>query len=101
MKLPAASQPRVCLVDPAIHEAPALLPVARVDAGRAHRNPNLAGARMWIGKVHDLEDLRTPELLETDCLHHFLRSRHPVPLLLGLDRVDQPDAAASTLKVRQ
>ncbi len=58
-----------------IHQAPALLPVARVDAGRAHRDPDLAGTRMRIGQVHDLEDLRAAELAETDCLHHSLRSR--------------------------
>jgi hypothetical protein len=58
-----------------IHQALALLPVARVDAGRAHRNPDHAGTRMRIGEIHDLEDLRAPELAETDCLHHSLRSR--------------------------
>src|SRR5262249_16705873 len=47
-----------------------LLPVARVDAGRAHGNPDLAGTRMRIGEIHDLEDLRAPEPAETDCLHH-------------------------------
>ena len=57
-----------------IHQALALLPVARVDAGRAHRDPDLAGTRMRIGEIHDLEDLRAPELAETDCLHRSLRS---------------------------
>jgi hypothetical protein len=52
-----------------IHRALALLPVARVDAGRAHRNPDLAGTRMRIGELHDLEDLRAPEPIETDRLH--------------------------------
>src|SRR5215472_15036868 len=58
-----------------IHQALALLPVARVDAGRAHRNPDLAGTRVRIGEIHDLEDLRAPELVEPGCLHHSLRSR--------------------------
>ena len=49
----------------------------RVDAGRVHRNPDLAGTRMRIGEIHDLEDLRPPEPVETDCLHHSLRSRPP------------------------
>src|SRR6185312_1405510 len=57
-----------------IHQAPALLPVARVDAGRAHRNPDLAGTRMRIGEIHDLQDLRPPEPAEEGCLHHSLRS---------------------------
>ena len=58
-----------------IHQALALLPVARVHAGRAHRDPDLAGTRMRIGQIHDLEDLRAPEPAETGCLHHSLRSR--------------------------
>ena len=58
-----------------VHQALALLPVARVDAGRAHRNPDLAGTRMRIGEIHDLKHLRAPELAETDCLQHSLRSR--------------------------
>src|SRR6185312_3822925 len=58
-----------------IHQALALLPVARVDAGRAYRDPDLARTRMRIGEIHDLEDLRAPEPAETDCLHHSLRSR--------------------------
>jgi hypothetical protein len=37
-----------------VHQALALLPVARVDAGRAHRDPDLAGTRMRIGEIHDL-----------------------------------------------
>jgi len=30
---------------------------------------------MRIAEIHDLEDLRASELVETDCLHHSLRSR--------------------------
>src|SRR5579875_428668 len=56
-------------------QALALLPAARVDADRAHRNPDLAGTRMRIGQIHDLEDPRAPELAETDRLHRCLRSR--------------------------
>ena len=33
-----------------VHQALALLPVARVDACRAHRDPDLAGTRMRIGR---------------------------------------------------
>jgi hypothetical protein len=58
-----------------VHQARALLPVARVDASRAHRNPDLAGTRMRIGEIDDLKDLEAPELAETDCLQHSLRSR--------------------------
>ena len=58
-----------------IHHALALLPVARVDASRAHRDPDLAGTGMRIGEIHDLKDLRPAELIETDCLHHSPRSR--------------------------
>jgi hypothetical protein len=58
-----------------IHQALALLPVTRVDAGRSHRDPDLARTRMRLGQIRDLEDLRAPELAETDCLHHLLRSR--------------------------
>ena len=58
-----------------VHQALALLPVARVDACRAHRDPDLAGTRMRIGQIHDLEDLRAPEPAETDCLHRCLHSR--------------------------
>ena len=76
-----------------IHQALALLPVARVDAGRAHRDPDLAGTRMRIGEIHDLEDLRAPEPAETDCLHHVCgvetpafrpgRKRRPLPACLA------------------
>ena len=59
-----------------VHQALALLPVARVDACRAHRDPDLAGTRMRIGQIHDLENLRAPELAEADCLHRCL---HPGP----------------------
>ena len=48
------------LREPLIHQALALLAVARVDTGCAHRNPDLTGARMRIGKIHNLEDLWTP-----------------------------------------
>src|SRR5689334_8081616 len=65
-----------------IHQALALLPVARVDAGRAHRNPDLAGTRMRIGEIHDLEDLRVPEPAEADRLQHSLRSLFRVSRLL-------------------
>src|SRR6185312_13762706 len=58
-----------------IHQALALLPVTRVHADRAHRDPDLAGTGMRIGQIHDLEDLRAPEPAETGCLHHWLRSR--------------------------
>ena len=69
-----------------IHQALALLPVARVDAGRADRNPDLAGARMRIGEIHDLKHLRTPELAETGCLHHsLLRSQGQRGLLRACD----------------
>ena len=43
------------------HQAPALLPVTRIDTRRAHRNPDLAGTRMRIREIHHLEDLRAPE----------------------------------------
>jgi hypothetical protein len=52
-----------------VHQALALLPVAGVEAGRAHRDPDLAGPRMRIGQIHDLEDLRAAEPAEADCLH--------------------------------
>jgi hypothetical protein len=48
-------------------EAPGLDQLAdlgeRVD--RAHRNADLAGPRMRIGEIHDLEDLGATELAET------------------------------------
>jgi hypothetical protein len=65
-----------------IHQALALLSVARVHTGRAHRNPNLATTRMRIGEIHDLENLRAPEPAKTDCPHHRLRSRPRVSPLL-------------------
>jgi len=37
---------------------------------------------MRIGEICDLEDLRAPELAETHCLQHSLRSRPGVPRLL-------------------
>jgi hypothetical protein len=37
---------------------------------------------MWIGDVHDHEDLRASELAETDCLQLSLRSRPVVSWLL-------------------
>src|SRR5262249_8669093 len=58
----------------AVHEPLALLPVARVDAGRAYRDANLAGSRMRIREVNDLEDLRAPEAAEAGCPHQRLRS---------------------------
>src|SRR5271165_2254528 len=58
-----------------VHQALALLPVARVDTGRADRDPDLAGTRMRIGEIHDLQDLRPTEPAEPDCHHHSLRSR--------------------------
>jgi hypothetical protein len=57
------------------HQALAQLPVGRVDAGGVHRDPDLPGPRVWVGKVHDLEDLRASELAVADCLHRSLRSR--------------------------
>jgi hypothetical protein len=57
-----------------VHQARALLPVARVDAGRADRDPHLAGTWMRVGQLHDLKDLRAPELAEPGCLHRLLRS---------------------------
>jgi hypothetical protein len=73
-----------------IHQAFALLPVARVDPGRAHHNPDLAGTRMRIGEIHDPQDLRAPELIETDCLQPSLRSRPRVSRLLAYDRAVRP-----------
>jgi hypothetical protein len=58
-----------------VHQTFALLPVARVNTGRAHRDPDLAGTRMRIGQIHDLENLRASELAEADCLHRCLHSR--------------------------
>src|SRR6185312_12950622 len=55
-----------------IHQTLALLPVARADAGCAHRNPHLPGTWMRIGELDDLQDFRAPELAETGCLHHSL-----------------------------
>jgi len=82
-----------------IHQALALLPVARVDTGRAHRDPDLAGLRMRIGEIDDLEDLRAPNWLkrtafmirsddDSGCLvcsaHDSLPAR--VPWMPGYDR---------------
>jgi hypothetical protein len=40
---------------------------------------------MRIRKIHDLEDLRAPELAEAGCLHHSLRSRLRVSRVLPYD----------------
>ena len=63
-----------------IHQAPALLPIAGVDAGRPDRDTDLPGTRMRFGEIHDLEDLWAAELAEPGGLHPWLRSR---PLGLG------------------
>ncbi len=57
-----------------VHQARTLLAVARVDAGRAHGNPDLPGPGVRVGKIHDLEDLRATEPAEAGCLHQSLRS---------------------------
>jgi hypothetical protein len=62
-------------------------------AGRAHRNPDLAGTRMRIGKIHDLENLRAPELAETHCPQHWLRSRLKVSRLLRVRQSASPGSA--------
>ena len=56
------------------------LPVARVHAGGTHRDPYLAGARVRIRKIHDLEDLRTPGPTEPGCPHELLRPRPRRPI---------------------
>jgi hypothetical protein len=72
------------------HQALAQLPVGRIDAGRVHRDPDLAGPRVRIRKIHDFEDLRAPELAIADCLHHSLRSRPPGVALAARSKVCQP-----------
>jgi hypothetical protein len=80
-----------------IHQALALLPVARVDPGRTHRNPDLARTRMRIGEIHDLEHLRAAELAEPDCLQHSLRSRPRGVALAAGSTVCQPSRAEPAL----
>jgi hypothetical protein len=48
---------------------------ARVDTSRTHRDTHLTGPRVWIRKIHDLQDLRAAKGAETCCLHDSLRSR--------------------------
>ena len=55
-------------------QALAQLPVGRIDADRAHRDPDMAGPRVRVRKIHDLEDLRAPELAVAGCLHRSLLS---------------------------
>lgn len=50
------------------HQAPAQLPVGRIDTGRVHRDPDLAGPSVRIRKIHDLEHLRAPEPAVAGCL---------------------------------
>ena len=57
-----------------VHQSVALLPIARVDAGGADRDPHLAGTRMRVGQLDDLEHFRAAEPAEADCLHRSLRS---------------------------
>ena len=55
------------------HQALAYLPVGGIDTGRMDRDPDLAGPRVRIRKIHDLLELRAPELAEAGsfivCLH--------------------------------
>ncbi len=67
-----------------VHKALALLPVARVDPGCPHRDPDLAGTRVRIREIHDLEDLRAPEPVEPDCLHQPRSCAPPRRLNAGL-----------------
>ncbi len=53
-----------------VQQAPAQLPVRRIDTRRAHDDPYLSGTGMWVGKIHDLENLGTSEPAELRCLHH-------------------------------
>ena len=56
-------------------------PSRRVDAGRAHDDPDLAGTRVRVGEIHDLEDLGATEPAELGCFHHWLRGRLWLPRL--------------------
>jgi hypothetical protein len=56
-----------------IHQTPALLPVARVHARRAHGDADLPCARMRIGALDDLQDFRPPERSELNRLHDETR----------------------------
>ena len=55
---------------------------------------------MRIGEIHDLEDLRAPELAETDCLNHSLRSRPRGVALAARSAVCQPSRAEPALSAR-
>jgi hypothetical protein len=71
--MPVTSRPIVCGSSAPIR--PCALSSRSIDAGRVRRDPDLAGPGLRIRKIHDLKDLRDPELAEADCLHHSLRSR--------------------------
>jgi len=48
------------------------------ERGRAHRNPNLARTRVWIGEIHDLENLQVRELVGKRSPSSSLRFRPEV-----------------------
>ena len=69
-----------------IHQALAFLPVARVDAGGAHRNRTWPGP--GCGSAHRCSrGPPGPESVERDGLDHWLRSRLRVPRSAGVSAV--------------
>ena len=52
-----------------VHLAAAQGNVGGADADRAHDDPDLAGSRVRVGQIHDLEDLGSAEPVEPSCLH--------------------------------
>ena len=43
--------------------------VDRIDAGRAHAHDDVAGSRLRIGDVFELEDVGSAELMNANGLH--------------------------------
>jgi hypothetical protein len=48
------------------------LRIGRADPCRMHDDSDLSGTGMRVGKIHDLEDLRTSEPAELYCFHEEL-----------------------------